>query len=201
MKICFLAYLIQQNSVPYIYRTVSYQLSSESHSQILESIGSLGSQSTSSIIKASNVRPRPCHALNLLPLLPWLHLSLTAFLPPPPVSKSACEYTGSIRIIQDQFSSVQSLSHVQLFVIPLNAAHQSSLSITNSRSLLKLMSITLVMPSNYLILFCPLLLLPSIFPNIRVFSNESVLSIRWPKYWSLSFSISPSNEYSGMISF
>ena len=155
MKICFLAYLIQQNSVPYIYRTVSYQLSSEIHSQILESVGFLGSQSTSSIIKASNVRSSPCHALNLLPLLPCLYLSLTAFLPPSPVSKSACEYTGSIRIIQDQFSSVQSLSHVQLFVKPLNAAHQTSLSITNSRSLLKLMSITLVMPSNYLILLSP----------------------------------------------
>ena len=81
----------------------------------------------------------------------------------------------------------------------LHAAHQASLSITNSQSLLKLMSIKSVMPSNHLILWCPLLLLPSIFPSIRVFSNESVLHIRWPKYWS--FSISPSNEYSGLISF
>ena len=98
-----------------------------------------------------------------------------------------------------KFSSVQSLSRVWLFVTPWTAARQASLSITNSRSLLKRMSIKLVMPSNHLILYCPLLLLPSIFPSIRVFSNESVLHIRWPKYWS--FSISPSNEYSGLISF
>ena len=84
---------------------------------------------------------------------------------------------------------------------PRTAAHQASLSITNSWSLLKLMSMESVMPSNRLILCCPLLLLPSIFPSIRVFSNESVLHIRWPKYWSFSFSISPSNEYSGLISF
>ena len=100
-----------------------------------------------------------------------------------------------------QFSSVQSLSHVRLFVTPWTAACQASLSITNSQSLLKLMFIELVMPSNYLILCHPLLLLPSIFSSIRVFSNESVLHIRWPNYWSFSFSISPSNEYSGMISF
>ena len=96
------------------------------------------------------------------------------------------------------YSSVQSLSHVRFFATPWTAAHQASLSITNSRSLLKLMSIELVMPSNHLILYRPLLLLPSIFPSIRVFSNESVFSIRWPKYWS--FSISPFNEYSGLIS-
>ena len=94
-----------------------------------------------------------------------------------------------------QFSSVQSLSYVRLFVTPWTAAHQASLSITNSRSLLKLMSIESVMASNHLILCHPLLLPPSIFPSIRVFSNESVLRIRWPKYWSFSFSISPSNEY------
>ena len=98
-----------------------------------------------------------------------------------------------------QFSSFQSLSRVWLFVTPWTAACQASLFITNSQSLLKLMSIKLVMLSNHLILCCPLLLLPSIFPSIRVFSNESVLCIRWPKYWS--FSISPSNEYSGLISF
>ena len=96
---------------------------------------------------------------------------------------------------------VQSLSCVRLFVTPWIVAHQASLSITNSRSLPKPMSIELVMPSNHLILCCPLLLLPSIFPSIRVFSNESALRIRWPKYWSFSFSISPSNEYSGLISF
>ena len=96
---------------------------------------------------------------------------------------------------------VQLLSHVQLFATPWTAAHQASLSITNSRSLVKLTSLTLEMPSNHLILCCLLLFLPSIFPSIRVFSKESVLCIRWPKYWSFSFSISPSNGYSGLISF
>ena len=99
------------------------------------------------------------------------------------------------------YHSVQSLSCVQLSATPWTAARQDSLSITNSGSLLTLMSIELVMPSNHLILCHPLLLLPSIFPSIRVFSNESVLHIRWPKYWSFSFSISPSNEHSGLISF
>ena len=98
-------------------------------------------------------------------------------------------------------SSVQLLSCVRLFATPWTAACQASLSITSSQSLLKLMSIKLVMPSNHTILCHPLLLLPSVFPGIRVFSNESVLCIRWPKYWSFSFSISPSNEYSGLISF
>ena len=100
-----------------------------------------------------------------------------------------------------QFSSVRSLSCVQLFVTLWTAAGQASLSITSSQSLPKLMSIESVMPSNHLILCCPLLLLPSIFPSIRVFSNESALCIRWPKYWSFSINISPSNEYSGLISF
>ena len=99
------------------------------------------------------------------------------------------------------FSSVQSFSHVRLFATPWTAACQASLSITNSWSLLKLMSIKLVMPSNHLILCCPLLLLPSTFPSIKVFSKESALPIKWPKYWSFIFSISPSNEYSGLISF
>ena len=98
-------------------------------------------------------------------------------------------------------SSVQSLSHVPLFTTPWTAAHQAFLSITESWNLLKLMSIVLVMPSNHLIFCHPLLLLPSIFPSLRVFSNESVLHIRWPKYWTFSFSISTSNEYSGLISF
>ena len=100
-----------------------------------------------------------------------------------------------------QFSSVQSLSRVQLSATPWTAAHQASLSITNSQSLPKLTSIESVMPSNDLILCCPLLLLPSILPSIRDFSNESILPIRRPKYWSFSFSTSPSNEYSGLISF
>ena len=94
-----------------------------------------------------------------------------------------------------QFSSVQSLSHVWLFAAPWTAARQAFLSITNSRSPPKPMSIESMMPSSHLILCCPLLLLPSIFPSIRVFSNESILHIRWPKYWSFSFSISPSNEH------
>ena len=98
-----------------------------------------------------------------------------------------------------QFSSVQSLSHVQLFATPSTAARQASLSITNSQSLLKLMSIQSVIPSNHLILSHPLLLLPSIFPSIMVFSNESALLTRWPKYWSFSLSISPSNAYSGLF--
>ena len=98
-------------------------------------------------------------------------------------------------------SSVQSLSRVRLFAISWTAVHRASLSITNSRSLLKLMSIELVMLSNHLVLCHPLLLLPSIFPSIRVFSNKSTLHIRWPKYCSFSFNISPSNEYSGLISF
>ena len=99
------------------------------------------------------------------------------------------------------FSSVQLLSHIWFFVTPWTAAHQASLSITNSWSLFKLMSIELVMLSNHLILCCPLLLLPSISPSIRVFFNELVLRIRWSKYWSFSFSISPSNEYWGLVSF
>ena len=108
------------------------------------------------------------------------------------------------KIFQNTFfqcSSVQSLSHVWLFANPWAAACQASLSNTNSQSLLKLMSIESVMPSNHLNLCHPLLLPPSIFPSIRVLSNKSVLCIRWPKYWSFSFSISPSNEYSGVISF
>ena len=98
-----------------------------------------------------------------------------------------------------QFNSVKSLSHVQLFATPWTAANQASLSITNSSSLLKLMSVELVMSSNQRILYCLLLLLP-VFPSIRVFSSESVLPIRWPKYWSFRFSISLSNKYSGLIS-
>ena len=98
-------------------------------------------------------------------------------------------------------SSVQLLSHVHLFATPWTAAHQASLSITSSQSSPKLMSIESMMPSNHLILCRPLLLLPSIFPSIRVFSNESALRIKWPKYWSFSFSISPSNEHPGLISF
>ena len=98
-------------------------------------------------------------------------------------------------------SAVQSLSHVRLFVTPWTAACQTSLCITNSWILFKPMSIESEMPSNHLILCCPLLLLPSIFPSIRVFSNESALCIRWPNYWNVSFSISPSNEFSGLITF
>ena len=100
-----------------------------------------------------------------------------------------------------RISSVELFSYVRLFATTWTAACQASLSIANSQSLLKLMFIKLVMPSNHLILCCPLILPPSIFPSINVFSNESVLRIRWPEYWSFSFNISPSNEYSGLISF
>ena len=128
----------------------------------------------------------------------WLCMGTVLWLwPHPPHSgPTLCPHTQA-----RQSSSVQSLSHIRLFVTPWTVAHQASLSISNSWSLLKLMSTELVMPSNHLILCRPLLLLPSIFHNIRVFSKESVLHIRWPKYWSFSFSISPSNEYSGLISF
>ena len=108
-----------------------------------------------------------------------------------------CKLIPSLFVI----SSVQSLGHVRLFATPWTAAHQVSLSITNSQSLLKLMSIRSVVPSNHLILCCPLLLLPSIIPSIRVLTYDSVLRIRWPNYWSFSFSSSPSHEYSGFISF
>ena len=111
------------------------------------------------------------------------------------------EEACSIMPDSGDISSVQPLSRARLFATPWTAAHQASLSITSSRSLFKLMSIELVTPSNHLIPYCPVLFLPSIFPNIRVFSTESVLHIRWPKYWSFSFSLSPSNEYSGFISF
>jgi len=117
--------------------------------------------------------------------------------------KRFCFYTTShvLKEILKGISSVQSLSRVWQFETPWTAAGQASLSITNSRSLLKFMSVESVMPSNHLILCRPLLLLSSNFPSIRVFSNELVLPIRWPKYWSFSFSISPSNEYIGLISF
>ena len=108
----------------------------------------------------------------------------------------ACE-----KMLNMAHDSVQSLGRVLFFATPGTAARQASLSTTDSRSLLKLMSIESVMPSNHLILCHPLLLLPSIFSSIRVFSNKSVLRIRWPKYWSFSFDISPSSEYSGLISF
>ena len=110
-------------------------------------------------------------------------------------------YNTVMQLSTYQFSSVQSLSHVWLFATPWIPAHQASLSITNSQSLVKPMSIESVMPSSHLILCCPLLLLPLIPPSIRVFSNESTLHMRWPKYWSFSFSISPSNEHPGLISF
>ena len=134
--------------------------------------------------------------------VPWLVVVSLQSLPPSsrsffPISLCPFFLWGYHSL---HFSSVQSLSRVWLFATPWTAAHQASLSITNSRSLPKLMSIGLVMPSNHLILCCPLLLLPSIFPS-RVFSNESALCIWWPKYWSFSFNISPSNEHTGLISF
>ena len=117
------------------------------------------------------------------------------------MSSFACTLQLSALYMLVSSSSVQLFSRVRLFVTPWTAVHQASLSFTNSRSLLKLMSIESVMPSSHLILCCPLLLLPSVFPGIRVFTNESVLPIRWPKDWSFSFNISPSNEYAGLISF
>ena len=117
----------------------------------------------------------------------------------PPARKRRRVEKSVVADLLGQFSSVQSLSRVWLFATPWIAAHQASLPITNFWSLLKLMSIELVMPSSHLILCHPLLLPPPIFPSIRVFSNESVLHIRWPKYWSFSFNISPSNEHPGLI--
>ena len=117
------------------------------------------------------------------------------------IQKTKIMATGPITSCQIDGETVQVTCCFWLFVTPWTAAHQASLSITNSRGLLRLMSIEPVMTSNHLILCHPFLLLPSIFPSIRVFSNESVLHIRWPKYWSFSFNISPSNEYSGLISF
>ena len=118
-----------------------------------------------------------------------------------PLANAFKSSNNLIQVIPKYLSSVQLLSHVQLFATPWTAACQASLSITNSQSLLKLMSMESVMPSNHLILCRRLLLLPSIVPSIRVFSNESALHNRWPKYWSFSFNISPSNEHSGLISF
>ena len=119
----------------------------------------------------------------------------------PGTKQSTC-IINSVNLCKNlHISSVHWFSYIWLFVTPWTAARQASLSITNPWSLLKLITIELVMPSNHLILWRPLLLLPSVFPSIRVFSKESVLGIRWLKYWSLSFSISPSNEYSGLISF
>ena len=116
-------------------------------------------------------------------------------------TKNVNQIISLTRLLVVVVAVVQSLSRVRLFAIPWTAAHQASLSFTMSWSLLKLLSIESVMPSNYLILCHPLPLLPSIFPSVRVFSHESVLHIRWPMNWSFSFSISPSNEYSGLISF
>ena len=119
----------------------------------------------------------------------------------PSIEKERQIYYLGISISSVQFSSVQSLSCFQLFRVPWTAACQTSLYNTNSQSFLKLMPIESMMPSNHLILCHPLLILPSIFPSIRVFPNESVLRIRWPKYWSFSLTISPSSEYSRLISF
>ena len=143
-----------------------------------------------------------CHCLCIFSSLDAITLPSLAFFQLFSYSNFS---SASVPLPQNVYSPslhpVQSLSCVWLFATPRTAAHLASLSITNSQSLLKLMSIASVMPFNHLILCCPPLLLPSIFPSTRVFSNESVLHIRWPKNWSFSFSISPSNEYSGLISF
>ena len=142
-----------------------------------------------------------------LPPLLVLKLSPDALLVNCCLSHLAVDRIKWLNVVKDtlgnvsvQFSSVQSFSRVQLFVTPWTTAHQDSLSFPDSWSLLKLFSIESVMPSNHLILCCPLLLLPSIFPSIRVFSSESALLIRWSKYWNFSFNISPSSEYSGLTS-
>ena len=132
--------------------------------------------------------------LCLIHMLKYILISFLIFLAYPLMSAP----NTSNNKTATTFSSVQLLSHVQLFATPWTAACQASLSITNSWSLFKLMSIESVMPSNHLILCRSLLLSPSMFPTIRVFSNESVLHVRWPKYWSFNFSVSPSNEYSGL---
>ena len=133
-----------------------------------------------------------CHGYCTLHHSLWPYMQL-----PNPESIWACDWAAYFSHSLFNFVAVHSLSHVQLFVTPWTAALQASLSFTNSRSLLKLMSIELVMPSNHLSLCHPILLLPSVFPSTRVFSNELALCIRWPKYWSFSFSISPFSEYSG----
>ena len=142
--------------------------------------------------------PAHCPAVPCRVSLDILDFSLSM---PLPQTLFPTHLTAELSLQGPQFGSVHSLSRVGLFETPRTAALQASLSITNSRSLLKVMSVESVMPSNHLILCCPLLLLPSIFPSIRVFSNESALRIRCPKYWSFNFSISPSNEHPGVISF
>ena len=132
---------------------------------------------------------------------PTQHITATWPMPTELWLPHGLELTATLTISHISLCSVQLLGRVQLFATPWTAAHQASLSITNPRSLPKLISIESMMPSNHFILCRPLLLLPSIFPSIRVFSNESALPIRWPKYWSFSFNISPSNEYSRLISF
>ena len=131
----------------------------------------------------------------------WFHASVFPAIIDTPALHQWPALSSSITSAEYPSSPVQSFSHVQLFVTPWTVTFQASLSITISWSLLTLVSIESVMPSNHLILCRPLLLLPSTFPSIRVFSSESVLQIRWPKHWSFSFSISPSNEHSGLISF
>ena len=132
----------------------------------------------------------------------WISESFFGYIHSSEIAESYCNSAFSLRNLQTFFTcSIQLLSRVQLFAIPWIAARWTSLSITNSRSLLKLMFIELVMPSNHIILCRSLLLPPSIFPSIRVFSNESALCIRWPKYWNFSLDISPSSEHSGLIYF
>ena len=162
-------------------------------------------RSTQGQLPSEPIRPRKTSQDHLRPTgTSWNHLARVLISAKPP-QMSGSRYQRLLEklasSIATSLSSVQSLSHIQLFATPWTAVRQASLSITNSRSLLRLMTIESVMLSNHLILCRPLLLLPSIFPSIRVFSNESVLHIRWPKYWSFSFSISLSNEYSGLISF
>ena len=157
------------------------------------------------VVKESNMTQWTAKKLDFQPGTFWLSQLKQEALPPSSGYRPGMLPSTGQQIMMGpssvQFSPVQWLSPVRLLGTSWTTAHQASLSVTNSWSLLKLMSIESVMSSNHLILCHPLLPLPSIFPSIRVFSNESVLHIRWPKYWSFSFSISPSNEYSGLISF
>ena len=210
--------LRKQNSIPNSATSptqVSSPLNCEIQSQSsllalwLEWPGLVKLQQRSRTVIAKVLRVTVSWPTILGPISPGSQYSMTLdeSLPPPGLTHHWQRWGWNWSVIlskgdtASQFSSVQLLSRVWLFATPQTAAHQASLSITNSWSLFKLMSIESVMPSNHFIFCRPLLLLPSIFPSIRVFSDKSILHIRWPEYWSFSFSISHSNEYSGLISF
>ena len=153
-------------------------------------------------VRGKSLSTASIHFLNPTGFIPYDLLNQRIFILHPPGPYAWCkEVLISRRLVLWDFIALRSPSRVWLFVTPWTAAHQASLSFTISQSLLRLMSTESIMPSNHLIFWCPFLFLPSFFTSTRVFSTESALRIRWPKYWSFSFSISPSNEYSGLISF